>query len=83
MARVSSVGVRMTTFGLVTRVPPMGNVMEIQTTHAVVSKLFPRMDNTVSQYTIKVSWMVTTSVGLNGLFVSGFTIVCPQCDFLL
>lgn len=57
-ALTSSAAVRMTTFGLVTSVPPMANVMVMQTTHVGALKLFPQMDSIVSQYTIKVSTMV-------------------------
>lgn len=49
MAMGSSATVRMTTFGLVTSVPPMGNVMVIKPTHVGASKLFLQMDSIVNQ----------------------------------
>lgn len=60
----SSAAVRMTTFGLVTSVPPMANVMVIQTTHVGASKLFPQMDSIANQYIIKVSTIYYQTLNL-------------------
>ena len=65
MALSSSAAVRMTISGLVTSVPPMGNVMVTQITHVAALRLFPQMDNIVSQSNIKVSAMVTTHTDPN------------------
>lgn len=59
MAQTSSAAVRSTTYGLVTCVPPMANVMVTQTEHVDAFKLFPQMDSIVSQYAIKVSSVIT------------------------
>lgn len=72
MALGSSATVRMTTFGLVTSVPPMGNVTVIQTTHVDASKLFPQMDSTVNQYTIKVSTIYYDTLN---------PVLMPKCFF--
>jgi len=55
MALRFNANVRMTTFGRVTHVPPMGNVMVIQPAPVGALQLSPMMDSTANQYIIKVS----------------------------
>lgn len=54
----SSATVRMTTCGLVTSAPPMGNVMVMPTAHVGALKLFPQMESIVNQYIIRVSTLI-------------------------
>lgn len=69
-ALISSAAVRMTTFGLVTSVPPMGNVTVTRITHVAALRLFPQMDSIVSQSNIKVSAVVTHT--LNPILIPKF-----------
>lgn len=50
MVKGSSATVRMTTFGLVTNVPPMGNVIVIQATTAHALEPFSQIGSTVRHH---------------------------------
>lgn len=75
MEAVSSVNVKMAIYGRVTGVSLMGNVTMTKA-HVAASEVSPQMDNTVSQYTVKVSFIPYLK------FLPKYLIEIVSCTFI-